>query len=190
TAVSVRPQPSWPAGRESARAASRSFRPRLKGIELAADGGSYRQDGGTYCRPDPPGTAFRRGRPRGSRPSPDAQSPAARRRQRTTRGLIVEILAVKAHCRAVDRAEGIERRRRMLTSSWWTAARTPPGAILVPRGAVAAVQKRGLHRSVRGGNGNSATGGRFRCQSQTVIGENFPAVLAAAQRGDEDAFTV
>jgi len=40
------------------------------------------------------------------------------------------------------------------------------------------------------GNGDSATGGRFRCQSQAVIGEDFPAVLAAAQRGDEDAFTV
>jgi RNA polymerase sigma-70 factor, ECF subfamily len=47
-----------------------------------------------------------------------------------------------------------------------------------------------LHRSVRGGNGNSATGGRFRCQSRAVIGEDFPAVLAAAQRGDEGAFTV
>ena len=40
------------------------------------------------------------------------------------------------------------------------------------------------------GNGDSATGGRFRCQSQAVIGEDFPAVLAAAQRGDEGAFTV
>ena len=41
----------------------------------------------------------------------------ARRRQRTTRGLIVEIPAVKAHCRAIYRPEGIERRRRrrMLT---------------------------------------------------------------------------
>jgi len=97
TAVGVRPQPSWPAGAikrksrryprplsaslpvlrltvKTSRVASRSFRPRLKGIELAADGGSYRQDGGAYCRPDPPGTAFRRGRPRGSRPPPDAQS--------------------------------------------------------------------------------------------------------------------
>ena len=78
----------------------------------------------------------------------------------------------------------------MLTWSWRAAARTPPGAILAARGAVAAVRKRGLHRSVRGGNGNSATGGRFRCQSQAVIGEDFPAVLAAAQRGDEGAFTV
>src|SRR5690348_12161343 len=52
------------------------------------------------------------------------------------------------------------------------------------------LRKRGLHRSVRGGNGDSATGGRFRCQSQTVIGEDFPGVLAAAQRGDEGAFTV
>jgi RNA polymerase sigma-70 factor, ECF subfamily len=51
-------------------------------------------------------------------------------------------------------------------------------------------RKRGLHWSVRGGNGDSATGGRFRCQSQAVIGEDFPAVLAAAQRGDEGAFTV
>jgi len=41
-----------------------------------------------------------------------------------------------------------------------------------------------------GGNGDSATGTRFRCQSQVVIGEGFPAVLAAAQRGDEGAFTV
>jgi hypothetical protein len=41
----------------------------------------------------------------------------ARRRQRTTRGLIVEIPAVKAHGRAIYRPEGIERRRRrrMLT---------------------------------------------------------------------------
>ena len=35
----------------------------------------------------------------------------ARRRQRTTRGLIVEIPAMKAHCRAIPSA-GIERRRR------------------------------------------------------------------------------
>ena len=41
-----------------------------------------------------------------------------------------------------------------------------------------------------GGNDDSATGGHFRCQSQDVIGEDFPAVLAAAQRGDEGAFTV
>jgi hypothetical protein len=46
---------------KTSRIASRSFRPRLKGIELAADGGSYRQDGGVYCRPDPPGTAFAEG---------------------------------------------------------------------------------------------------------------------------------
>jgi hypothetical protein len=41
----------------------------------------------------------------------------ARRRQRPTRGPIVEIPAVKAHWRAIHRAEGIERRRwrRMLT---------------------------------------------------------------------------
>src|ERR1700750_2587968 len=66
----------------------------------------------------------------------------------------------------------------------------PPGPSSPLAEGVAAVQKRGLHRSVRGGNGDSATGGRFRCQSQTVIGEDFPAVLAAAQRGDEGAFTV
>src|SRR5215471_21205369 len=29
-----------------------------------------------------------------------------------------------------------------------------------------------------------------RCQSRAVIGEDFPAVLAAAQQGDEGAFTV
>ena len=41
----------------------------------------------------------------------------ARRQQRPTRGLIVGIPAVKARCRAIHRAEGIERRRRrrMLT---------------------------------------------------------------------------
>ena len=99
---------------------------------------------------------------------------------------------MNAHCRAIHRPQGIGRRRwrRMLAWSWWTAARALQEAILAVRGAVAAVQKRGLHRSVRGGNGDSATGGRFRCQSQAVIGEDFPAVLAAAQRGDEGAFTV
>jgi len=30
---------------KTSRVASRSFRPRLKGIELAADGGSYRRPG-------------------------------------------------------------------------------------------------------------------------------------------------
>ena len=51
-------------------------------------------------------------------------------------------------------------------------------------------RKRGLLRSVQDGNGDSATGGRFRCQSQAVIGEDFSVVLAAAQRGDEGAFTI
>jgi hypothetical protein len=47
----------------------------------------------------------------------DAQSPAACRQQRTTRGPIVGIPAVNVRCRAVHRLEGIERRRRrrMLT---------------------------------------------------------------------------
>jgi RNA polymerase sigma-70 factor, ECF subfamily len=66
----------------------------------------------------------------------------------------------------------------------------PAGAILAARGAVAAAQERGLHRSVRGGIGVSAAGGCCWCQSRAVIGEDFPAVLAAARRGDEGAFTV
>ena len=41
-----------------------------------------------------------------------------------------------------------------------------------------------------GRNGHSAATTRFTCQSQAVIGEDFPAVLAAAQHGDEGAFTV
>jgi RNA polymerase sigma-70 factor, ECF subfamily len=41
-----------------------------------------------------------------------------------------------------------------------------------------------------GGNGHSAAATRFACQSRAVIGEDFPAVLAAAQQGDEGAFTV
>jgi RNA polymerase sigma-70 factor, ECF subfamily len=45
-------------------------------------------------------------------------------------------------------------------------------------------------RSVRGGIGVSAAGGCCWCQSRAVIGEDFPAVLAAARRGDEGAFTV
>ena len=41
-----------------------------------------------------------------------------------------------------------------------------------------------------GRNGHSAATTGFTCQSQAVIGEDFPAVLAAAQHGDEGAFTV
>jgi hypothetical protein len=53
----------------------------------------------------------------------------ARRRPRAPRGLVVEIPAVKARCRAIHRPEGIERRRwrRMLTWSWRAAARAPSG---------------------------------------------------------------
>jgi hypothetical protein len=60
----------------------------------------------------------------------------ARRRPRAPRGLIVEIPAVKARCRAMNRPEGIERRRwrRMLTWSWRAAARPVQEAILAARG--------------------------------------------------------
>jgi hypothetical protein len=60
----------------------------------------------------------------------------ARRRPRAPRGLIVEIPAVKARCRAIHRPEGIERRRwrRMLTWSWRAAARPLQEAILAARG--------------------------------------------------------
>jgi RNA polymerase sigma-70 factor (ECF subfamily) len=40
------------------------------------------------------------------------------------------------------------------------------------------------------GNGHSAAAAGFACHSQGVIGADFPAVLAAAQQGDEDAFSV
>jgi hypothetical protein len=95
--------PSVPVLRLTAKTsgvASRSFRPCLKGIELAAAGGSCRQDGGAYCRAGRPGTAFRRGRPGGSRPPADAQSPgplAGGSAQRAGRPF--PVLAAKARCR-------------------------------------------------------------------------------------------
>jgi RNA polymerase sigma-70 factor (ECF subfamily) len=41
-----------------------------------------------------------------------------------------------------------------------------------------------------GGKGHFAAATIFKCQSQAVIGEDFPAILAAAQQGNEGAFTV
>jgi RNA polymerase sigma-70 factor, ECF subfamily len=40
------------------------------------------------------------------------------------------------------------------------------------------------------GNGHSAAAAGLACHSQGVIGADFPAVLAAAQQGDEGAFSV
>jgi hypothetical protein len=75
----------------------------------------------------------------------------ARRRPRAPRGLIVEIPAVKARCRAIHRPEGIERRRwRMLTWSWRAAARPLQEAILAARGRC---RCRSVTRPARGSPG-------------------------------------
>jgi hypothetical protein len=76
----------------------------------------------------------------------------ARRRPRAPRGLIVEIPAVKARCRAIHRPEGIEHRRwrRMLTWSWRAAARPLQDAILAARGRC---RCRSVTRPARGSPG-------------------------------------
>src|SRR5262249_19088273 len=118
--------------------------------------------------------------------------PAARRPQRTTRGPIVG-----------SRRESVLSRHTPPAGHRTPAPAAHADMIAVDSGPDPAgghprhsrkpsmpVQKCRLHRSVRGGNGDSPTGTRFRCQSQDVIGEDFPAVLAAAQQGDEGAFAV
>jgi hypothetical protein len=102
---------------EDVRGRVPQFPPSPQGHRARRRWGSCRQDGGAYCRPDPPGTAVPRGRPRGSRPPPDAQSPARSPAAAHNARADHWIPAVKAHCRAIHRPEGIERRRwrRMLT---------------------------------------------------------------------------